>query len=869
MEKSFDKLVRKNSITERFKEILTGSKLDLEQYSQFAWICAIRALPFLSAEKLSSYWPTETINHDLLNIFTAIDISALFSFSGKDDIAGLSIAGVSNQSYKDVNHSLAIMKIFGELGKHEETCIGLAIRSVCSAIYATKCASVRLRYDARGAAANAASMTIRAAGYYSRSGVFEEVLLDDLDAIKLKQHNSFNTDVTMYGDAWYKFLDELEDIGSRYWADWLERLYKNKFHIDIDELLKRLNAPKEVRQLGLSVMGRYVDNIEDVEHLNEARIFILGEKGAGKTSLCKKLHDLDAQLPQEYESTEGVEISLWKILDETNSNNDISAHLWDFAGHTITHAVHRCFMSSDAIYIYVYNGRTEHSNRPEYWLEQVKMYGGKSPVFFLINIRDKHIPQIERKALKNEYPNIVDFYEVDLGAMNKDKLSLFKDIVKETIKNNLSWNKNKIPPEIYDIKNHLRYLFHVRDVDYITQEEFYTITKQYNPYYEEEYDVLLQDLKVLGICIQYDSYEMRDFNHLILNPDWIVQGIYRVINWGISKKKYMLSIDDGKLVFNTDEDKRRYPTDKIRFLYKLMKEYELAFFTHKNEDRVFIPLLLPFDAPDVIPRFDSNDQLTMIFEVKTALPPNVASRIIVLRNYEITDPCMLWRKGACLNYCNGDAIALITENSRTIKIQVQGRDRTAFLAELRNTVCRILNSYENLRYELLYRLIIPNEIQDRISDIQEEDLFALSTRIDSHLDNGVDYLLDKGEIFVTLAETANLYAIHRPHGAQTETQHLRALIAELSDLIDLFSDTDKTPVREALQAYLSESRKKSPNAIIVQSVSEYLLKASISDKTTQLIGSIYDKFTSENLTKKHSTGVLEAYRKLEGGSGDG
>ena len=55
---------------------------------------------------------------------------------------------------------------------------------------------------------------------------------------------------------------------------------------------------------------------KDSDNLNEARIIILGDKGAGKTSLARRLIDINAEMPKDDDSTEGVTVSIWDLPGE-------------------------------------------------------------------------------------------------------------------------------------------------------------------------------------------------------------------------------------------------------------------------------------------------------------------------------------------------------------------------------------------------------------------------------------------------------------------------------------------------------------------------------------------------------------------------
>jgi len=103
-------------------------------------------------------------------------------------------------------------------------------------------------------------------------------------------------------------------------------------------------------------------------------------------------------MPRRKDSTEGVDTTIWTFLDKDGTSN-INAHIWDFVWHSITHSAHSCFMSSRCLYIYVYNGRMEQEKDPTCWLEQIRAFGGVSPVLFLINEtqhRNKDFRRVEK-----------------------------------------------------------------------------------------------------------------------------------------------------------------------------------------------------------------------------------------------------------------------------------------------------------------------------------------------------------------------------------------------------------------------------------------------------------------------------------------
>jgi len=548
---------KKNSTYDFEREV---EKL-LETFSRkqtvyFAGLCAIRALPFLCAtHKDFSFWKDTEKQKHLYALFNAIDTNL----------------------------------------KHQNS----------AAIYA-----------ATRAAADAADAATRAADVGKRA-LLKDLIFKDLELIKTNKLNLLNNDVDgVYGWVWRNFQEALSAAGCGYWAKLYADLFTNRFVVDEKELEQRLNVPPEIKAQGAAKVGEYLTRLSlgKVERLDEARIIILGDAGAGKTSLARKLQKITSPMPKVEERTVGVDVLNWP-LPKDQKGNSMNVHIWDFAGQTVTHAAHRCFMSSRCLYIYVFNGRVERGNDPEYWLEQIKMHGGDSKVLFLINEKDgERVLDIPKKSLKEEYPSIVDYYHVDIGN-EKDltELEKFRQTVMDCVRSEPSWNSQNISEDAYRVKAELNSRFKDGQVDLISRENFYDIARnQKVP--EKDWDSVLDDLRVLGICLWYEDKKMKLDNY-VLNPEWITNGIYKIIQWGRIKGKYELSIDDGKEIFVEQKDQQRY-LDKMKFLFDLMTIYELAYFKKGSSKEIVIPILMPSDRPDGLAHFLDNDSLTRVLLLK-------------------------------------------------------------------------------------------------------------------------------------------------------------------------------------------------------------------------------------------------------------
>jgi Leucine-rich repeat (LRR) protein len=140
------------------------------------------------------------------------------------------------------------------------------------------------------------------------------------------------------------------------------------------------NPPPEIVKQGNEAILNYFAEREagGVDHLYEAKMLILGEGGAGKTSLLRRLYQPGTQLPTESETTRGINIYPQEF--KLKNGRAFRLNVWDFGGQQIYHATHQFFLTHRSLYVLVDDTRKDYKSVSDegfkYWLELMDVLAG-------------------------------------------------------------------------------------------------------------------------------------------------------------------------------------------------------------------------------------------------------------------------------------------------------------------------------------------------------------------------------------------------------------------------------------------------------------------------------------------------------------
>jgi len=210
--------------------------LSVEQKIRFAWLCAVRATPFLGLHKCFDYWALKDRYHYLTSIFHALDVVASFSHTR--------IAYEQDDDSKNYGDSYAYRAARAVVEAENSATIlnnAPSLSFAHNAIYATVYAAEAADYASWGASdskkrKNFIKMTSRtvygASFAYSASidkDAFAKIILADIEAIRTNNPSLHNNYTSLYGELWDEFLSYLIALGFVQASQHFEELFLNHF----------------------------------------------------------------------------------------------------------------------------------------------------------------------------------------------------------------------------------------------------------------------------------------------------------------------------------------------------------------------------------------------------------------------------------------------------------------------------------------------------------------------------------------------------------------------------------------------------------------------------------------------------------------
>jgi len=269
--------------------------------------------------------------------------------------------------------------------------------------------------------------------------------------------------------------------------------------------------PPEVVNKGVEAIKNYFRQLEakGQDYLYEAKLLIIGEGGAGKTTLAKKIENPNYQLQEDETSTEGIDVIQWHFPME--NGQPFRVNIWDFGGQEIYHATHQFFLTKRSLYALVADTRKEDTDF-YYWLNAVELLSDNSPLVIIKNEKQDRHREINERLLRGQFTNL-----------------------KETLPTNLATNRG-LSEILQEIKHYICQLPHigaplpktwvkVREAlekdsrNHISLEEYLDVCEK-NDFTERKDSLQLSGyLHDLGVCLHFQEDSLLKMT-VILKPKW-------------------------------------------------------------------------------------------------------------------------------------------------------------------------------------------------------------------------------------------------------------------------------------------------------------------------------------------------------------
>lgn len=455
--------------------------------------------------------------------------------------------------------------------------------------------------------------------------------------------------------------------------------------------------PMEVVSQGVEAVRAYwlQRQAEGTDHLCEAKLIIVGEAGAGKTSLANKIVDPDFDLDAHQPSTEGIDILRWSFPTTLHPRTegaapqarDFAVNIWDFGGQEIYHSTHQFFLTRRSVYVLVADTRKEDTDF-HYWLEVVSLLSDGSPIVIVKNEKQDRSRELDEGRLRARFDNLVEVMSCNL-ATNRG----LDDVVRRIrgLLEGLPHVGDALPTSWKRVRERLE--SDARDT--MTQPELLDICSTEG--FSKTSDALHLSgyLHDLGVHLHFQRDPVLK-NLVILRPTWGTDAVYRVLDDAVVAQA------EGR--FDRSDLERIWHEPEFEYLHdellQLMRKFELCY--PLAEGIWIAPQLLGQDRPDY--RLGPGAESVLRFEYPF-MPKGMLTRFTVATHELVADQGRLaWRWGVVLQLQDSRCEVIEDYPRRRITLRARGVEQRTLLGIAHREFARIHKSF---RDRLVVHTLIP------------------------------------------------------------------------------------------------------------------------------------------------------------------
>ena len=485
------------------------------------------------------------------------------------------------------------------------------------------------------------------------------------------------------------------------------------------------NPPVEIVEQGNAAILNFFHEkaIQGTDQLYEAKMLIIGEGGAGKTSLLRRLYQAGQPLPDENETTKGISIHRHDF--EMSNGHNFRLNVWDFGGQEIYHATHQFFLTKRSLYVLLDDTRkddkTVHDAGFKYWLEVADLLGGHSPVLIFQNEKGGRSKTIDESGIMAKFTNVKGIYRGNLE--HPHSVDAFrKDL--EFYAQKLPHIGEEMPAKWVLIRAEVER--QAKDNAFISKQDYFDIYRKYLPFDRDKALYLSHFLHDMGVFLHFQDEPLLS-RTVILQNTWATEAVFKILDDEIVKRNLgHFDRDDYQRVWQDSLYADMHPE-----LLVLMQKFELCYrLPDTHADTWLAPQLLPPSKPEELFDWQQPGNLTLRYRYEF-MPKGIVSRLIVRMHRFISRPNLSWISGALFERGGTEVLAEVPAKGGEIVLRASGPERKELLSVISADLDALNNNFHGLK-DLVSKWVPCN--CNRCSEMTEPEFFEQKRLLQRKID---------------------------------------------------------------------------------------------------------------------------------------
>ncbi|MFI3217504.1 MAG: COR domain-containing protein [Methylococcales bacterium] len=441
------------------------------------------------------------------------------------------------------------------------------------------------------------------------------------------------------------------------------------------------NPPEAIVKQGNAAILNYFKEKQEqgIDHLYEAKLLIVGAGGAGKTSLIRRLYQTTKPLPEEHETTKGIDIYPHKFTVQDSlypNGREFRLNVWDFAGQEQYRPADTFFFTQRSLYVLLDDTRNDDKTVQDacfkYWLEAVDCFSDNSPVLIFQNEKGGRSKAIDLAGIKAKFENVKDCYSGNLEHKNA------ADKVREAIEfyaKQLPHIGEELPAKWINIRAEIEQAAEQQAT--ISQQDYFKLYEKHLPFDREKALHLSQYLHDLGVFLHFQKDNLLK-RVVILQNQWATEAVFKMLDDETVKNQHgRFTEEDCERLWQDSDYADMHPE-----LLALMEKFELCYLLPDSTPKKWLaPQLLPPSKPTELNDWAEVGDLVLRYRYEF-LPKGMINRLMVRKHYYVPRPELAWLTGVLFERNGTQVLVELSAQGNEIVFRARGIERKDLLGAI-------------------------------------------------------------------------------------------------------------------------------------------------------------------------------------------